>query len=64
MQRLILFNALHIAVHVSLTLKSNIFLYRSTEVLAIAQKYRLFFNGFWTNDKAGYIVTFWFGLTA
>lgn len=44
MQRLIFYNTLSIAVHTSLTLKSNIFLYRSTEVLAIAQKYKVFFN--------------------
>lgn len=30
---------------------------------AIAQKYRVFSMDK-TNDKAGYIVTFWFGLTA
>lgn len=44
MQRLISYNTLPIAIHTSLALKSNIFLYRSTDVLAIAQKYRVFFN--------------------
>lgn len=63
MQGLILYNTLPIAVHTSLTLKSNTFLYRSTQVLAIAQKYRVFSMDT-SNDKAGYIVKFWFGLTA
>lgn len=63
MQRLILCITLPIAVHTSLTLKSNIFLYRSTEfhVLAIAQKYMVFSMGTST-DKAGYIsdILVWF----
>lgn len=58
-----MFNTLPIVVHTSLTLKSNIFLYKLTEVIAIAQKYRVFSMNT-SNDKAGYIMTFWFGLTA
>ena len=57
MQRLILYNTLPIALHTSVTLESNKFLYRSTQVLAIAQKYRVFSMDT-SNDKAGYIVTF------
>lgn len=41
-------------VEISLALKSNIFLYKSTEVIAIAQKYRVFSMNT-SNDKAGYI---------
>lgn len=63
MQRLILFNTLLIVVHTSLTLKSNICLYKLTDVIAIAQKYGVFSMNT-SNDKAGYIMTFWFGLTA
>ena len=52
-------------VHTPLTFKLNIFLYSSTEILAIAQKYRVLFSvNFSMNDKADYIVTFWFGSTA
>lgn len=57
MQRLILYNTLPTVVHTSLTLKSNIFLYKSTEVIAIAQKYRILSMDT-SNDKAGYIMTF------
>lgn len=68
LQRLILYNTLNQrSSHISQPPKLKIFLYKSTEYLLLHRNTGdLFFSFFMstTDDKADYIVTFWFGSTA